>query len=130
MDTVVQIVLIAEDAALQAKLAMFGLDTETPDQVAPVTISSPASLRDAYSALGANAKLGLSGRPKRPIGTLGTCKIYRVQGQYYAFTPHFMDKEEFYMTRDNDYLSKSEWYRLISSVSFHSTIVMRRSIRH
>ena len=104
LDTVVQVVLIAEDAMLQAKLAMFGLETQTPDQVSPITISNPSALRDAYSVLGANSKLGLSGRPKRPIGTLGTCRLYRVQGRLYAFTPHFMDKEEFYMTMDNDYL--------------------------
>lgn len=103
-DTVVQVVLIAEDAELQCKLATFGLETQTPDQVAPITISHPSALRDAYGALGANPKLHLSGRPKRPVGTLGTCKVYRVQGRLYVFTPHFMDKEEFYMTMDNDYL--------------------------
>jgi phosphorylase kinase alpha/beta subunit len=47
---------------------------------------------------------GLSGRPKRPIGTLSTCKIYRYEGRLYAFYPHFMDREEFYLVSDNDYL--------------------------
>lgn len=104
IDTVVQVVLIAEDASLQAKLSMYGLETQTPDQIAPITISHPSALRDAYSVLGANSKLNLSGRPRRPIGTLSTSKLYRVQGRLYAFTPHFMDMEEFYMTTDNDYL--------------------------
>ncbi|KAI8602494.1 glycosyl hydrolases family 15-domain-containing protein [Dissophora ornata] len=103
-DTVVQIVLLAEDANLQSMLNMYGLETQTMDQVHPITVSHPQGLKEVYGALGRNAKLGLSGRPKRPIGSLGTSRLYRVQGHLYAFTPHFMDNEEFYLTSDNDYL--------------------------
>ncbi|KAJ3043839.1 hypothetical protein HK097_001651, partial [Rhizophlyctis rosea] len=103
-EVVVQVVLLAEDAELQQRLATFGLDTQTVESCAPVTISNPSALRDAYTRLGENRKLGLTGRPKRPIGTLSTCKLYRCQGRLYAFLPHFMDKEEFYLVSDNDYL--------------------------
>lgn len=65
-DVVVQIVLIAEDEVLQSKLAMFGISTQIPEQIAPITLSKPSCLKEAYSVLGANSKLGLSGRPKRP----------------------------------------------------------------
>lgn len=40
----------------------------------------------------------------RPVGVLGTSRLYRIQGQLYAFTPHFMDNEEFYLNADPDYL--------------------------
>jgi len=103
-DTVVQIVLLAEDSNLQSMLNMYGLETQTMDQVHPITVSHPQGLKEVYAALGRNNKLGLSGRPKRPIGSLGTSRLYRVQGHLYAFTPHFMDNEEFYLTSDNDYL--------------------------
>jgi len=103
-ETVVQVVLLSETADLQSKLATFGLETQTVEQTAPVTISSPSALRDAYTILGYNEKLHLTGRPKRPIGTLSTCKLYKCQGQLYAFLPHFMDREEFYLVSDNDYL--------------------------
>jgi phosphorylase kinase alpha/beta subunit len=103
-DTVVQIVLLAETEELQAKLLMHGLQSHTIQNCEPITISKPSCLRDAYTFLGKNEKLGLSGRPNRPMGTLSTCKIYRCQGQLYAFLPHFMDKEEFYLVSDNDYL--------------------------
>ncbi|KAF9304628.1 hypothetical protein BGZ74_001014 [Mortierella antarctica] len=103
-DTVVQVVLLAEDTNLQSMLNMYGLETQTMDQVHPITVSHPQGLKEVYSALGQNAKLGLSGRPKRPVGSLGTSRLYRVQGHLYAFTPHFMDNEEFYLTSDNDYL--------------------------
>ncbi|KAG0323867.1 hypothetical protein BGZ99_002400 [Dissophora globulifera] len=103
-DTVVQIVLLAEDANLQSMLNMYGLETQTMEQVHPITVSHPDGLKEVYGALGKNVKLGLSGRPKRPVGSLGTSRLYRVQGHLYAFTPHFMDNEEFYLTSDNDYL--------------------------
>lgn len=103
-DTIVQVVLIAENEDLQSRLSTFGIDTQTPRQAAPVTILRPSALVDAFSVLGANSKLGLSGRPKRPVGTLGTSKVYRVDGQLYAFTPHFMDNEEFYLAMDTEYL--------------------------
>ncbi|KAJ3149095.1 hypothetical protein HDU86_007038 [Geranomyces michiganensis] len=103
-EVVVQVVLLAEDEELQDRLRKFGLDTQIAENCSPITISPPSALRDAYTALGENAKLGLTGRPKRPIGTLSTSKLYRCQGRLYAFTPHFMDKEEFYLVSDNDYL--------------------------
>ncbi|KAI8900409.1 glycosyl hydrolases family 15-domain-containing protein [Globomyces pollinis-pini] len=104
LDTVVQVVLLADSVALQQRLATYGLETHTIENCAPITISKPSSLRDAYSFLGRNEKQGLSGRPDRPMGTLSTSKIYRCQGQLYAFLPHFMDREEFYLVSDNDYL--------------------------
>ncbi|KAF9423729.1 hypothetical protein BGZ94_008206 [Podila epigama] len=103
-DTVVQVVLLAEDTNLQSMLSMYGLETQTMDQVHPITVSHPQGLKEVYGALGSNAKLGLSGRPKRPVGSLGTSRLYRIQGHLYAFTPHFMDSEEFYLISDNDYL--------------------------
>ena len=118
VDTVVQIVLLAETEELQSKLLMYGLETFTLQNCEPITISKPSCLRDAYTFLGKNAKLGLSGRPNRPMGTLSTCKIYRCQGQLYAFYPHFMDREEFYLVSDNDYLV-SLFEQEISSVRNH-----------
>ncbi|KAH6595981.1 hypothetical protein BASA50_005454 [Batrachochytrium salamandrivorans] len=104
LDTVVQLVFLSETTELQSKLRMYGLETQTLANCEPITISSPSALCDAMQVLGENQKLKLSGRPKRPMGTLSTCKIYRCQGQLYAFLPHFMDREEFYLVSDNDYL--------------------------
>lgn len=56
-DVVVQVVLLAESADLQAKMAMYGLETQTLESCAPITISHPSALRDAYTALGENPKL-------------------------------------------------------------------------
>jgi phosphorylase kinase alpha/beta subunit len=44
-------------------------------QVEPVQIWPPSELAKAYEKLGVNEKLGLTGRPARPIGGLGTSKV-------------------------------------------------------
>lgn len=103
-DTVVQMVLISEDFELQQKLNTYGLETQTIESCDPYIISRPSALRDAYTALGFNSKIGLTGRPKRPIGSLSTCKLYKFNGKTYCFRPHFMDREEFYLVSDNNLL--------------------------
>ncbi|EPZ31984.1 phosphorylase kinase alphabeta [Rozella allomycis CSF55] len=103
-DVLIQIVLISENESLQAKLATYGVETQTLKDTNPFHVAHPSVLRDSYTALGYNEKLGLTGRPNRPIGSLGTCKVYRFRGKLYFFTPHFMDMEEFYLTMDNNYL--------------------------
>ncbi|KAI9492467.1 glycosyl hydrolases family 15-domain-containing protein [Zychaea mexicana] len=102
---IVQIVLLSEDSTLQSTLSMYGLETQTMSEIASnTTVLHPRALTEVYAGLGRNTKLGLSGRPKRPVGVLGTSRLYRIQGQIYAFTPHFMDNEEFYLNTDPDYL--------------------------
>ncbi|KAG2220005.1 hypothetical protein INT45_010373, partial [Circinella minor] len=102
---IVQIVLLSEDETLKNTLSMYGLETQTMSEIASnITVLHPRALAEVYAGLGRNSKLGLSGRPKRPVGVLGTSRLYRIQGQIYAFTPHFMDNEEFYLNSDPDYL--------------------------
>ena len=40
-----------------------------------------------FKHIGENKKLGLSGRPTRPIGALGTSKVYKIFGQTVVFYP-------------------------------------------
>ncbi|XP_014207040.1 probable phosphorylase b kinase regulatory subunit beta isoform X2 [Copidosoma floridanum] len=99
-DLVVQIVLIAESMRLQAMMATYGIQTQTPHEVEPVQILSSSELVKAYQCLGVNSKLGLEGRPARPIGSLGTSKIYRVCGMTVLCYPLIFEVSEFYLYRD------------------------------
>ncbi|XP_033113441.1 phosphorylase b kinase regulatory subunit beta-like [Anneissia japonica] len=99
-DLTVQMVLIAESARLQATLATYGIVTQTPTQVEPIEIWPPSELVKAYSLLGFNEKLGLTGRPPRPVGSLGTSKIYRVLGRTVLCYPLTFDRTDFYMSED------------------------------
>lgn len=63
---IVQIVLLSEDAALQSTLSMYGLETQTLEEITSnITVLHPRTLAEVYAGLGRNAKMGLSGRPKR-----------------------------------------------------------------
>ncbi|XP_030653394.1 phosphorylase b kinase regulatory subunit beta isoform X3 [Nomascus leucogenys] len=99
-DLVVHVALIAESQRLQVFLNTYGIQTQTPQQVEPIQIWPQQELVKAYFHLGINEKLGLSGRPDRPIGCLGTSKIYRILGKTVVCYPIIFDLSDFYMSQD------------------------------
>ncbi|XP_046961830.1 probable phosphorylase b kinase regulatory subunit beta [Vanessa cardui] len=99
-DLVVQVVLIAESMRLQAMLGTYGIQTQTPHEVEPVQICSSTQLVHVYRELGVCGKLKLTGRPIRPVGSLGTSKIYRVCGMTVLCYPLIFEVSEFYLYRD------------------------------
>lgn len=99
-DLVVQIVLIAESMRLQAMMATYGIQTQTPHEVEPVQIWSSTELIKVYQSLGVNTKIGLTGRPSRPVGSLGTSKVYRVCGMTVLCYPLIFEVSDFYLYRD------------------------------
>uniref|UniRef100_A0A6I8NCB0 Phosphorylase b kinase regulatory subunit n=1 Tax=Ornithorhynchus anatinus TaxID=9258 RepID=A0A6I8NCB0_ORNAN len=99
-DLVVHVALIAESQRLQVFLNTYGIQTQTPQQVEPIQIWPQQELVKAYFQLGINDKLGLSGRPDRPVGCLGTSKIYRILGKTVVCYPIIFDLSDFYMSQD------------------------------
>lgn len=99
-DLVVQIVLIAESMRLQAMMATYGIQTQTPHEVEPVQIWSSTQLVQVYEHLGVNYKINLKGRPGRPIGSLGTSKVYRICGMTVLCYPLIFEVSDFYLYRD------------------------------
>jgi len=65
-----------------------------------VQIWSPHQLVKVYEHLGVNEKLSLKGRPNRPIGALGTSKLYRVFGRTVLSYPLIFDVSDFYLSHD------------------------------
>uniref|UniRef100_A0A4D5RAB5 Phosphorylase b kinase regulatory subunit n=1 Tax=Scolopendra viridis TaxID=118503 RepID=A0A4D5RAB5_SCOVI len=99
-DLVVQVVLIAESARLQAMMATYGIQTQTPHEVEPIQIWPQQELVKVYEHLGVNEKLGLEGRPPRPIGSLGTSKLYRLLGNTILCYPIMFGISDFYFSHD------------------------------
>ena len=96
----VQIVLIAESRRLQASLSTYGVVCQTPDEIEPVQIWSQWDMVKVFEKLGQTKKVKLSGRPPRPIGALGSSKIYRVSGQTVMTYPLTFSATEFYISHD------------------------------
>uniref|UniRef100_A0A8D0HM59 Phosphorylase b kinase regulatory subunit n=1 Tax=Sphenodon punctatus TaxID=8508 RepID=A0A8D0HM59_SPHPU len=99
-DLVIHLALVAESQRLQVFLNTYGIQTQTPQQVEPIQIWAQQELVKAYFHLGMNDKLGLSGRPDRPMGCLGTSKIYRILGKTVVCYPIIFDLSDFYMSQD------------------------------
>ncbi|KAM6950078.1 phosphorylase b kinase regulatory subunit beta isoform 1-T1 [Lycodopsis pacificus] len=99
-DVVIHVALIAESQRLQVFLNTYGIQTQTPQQVEPIQIWPQKELVKAYRFLAVNEKLGLSGRPERPVGCIGTCKIYRILGKTVVCYPIVFDLSDFYLSQD------------------------------
>lgn len=99
-DMTVQMVFITESARLQSTLATYGIQTQTPSQLEPIQIWSPGQLIKLLEHLGQNPRLGLTGRPPRPIGSIGTAKLYRVFGNTVLCYPLQFELTDFYMYQD------------------------------
>lgn len=100
----VQIALLAEDEALQSTLAAYGVDTQTPAQIAPIRVRQPSELSYAFTQIGRNDKLNMTGRPMRRLRSLTTSRVFRICGETVVFLPSFLDQQQFYLTLDPYFL--------------------------
>ncbi|GAX34719.1 glycoside hydrolase family 15 protein [Nodularia sp. NIES-3585] len=103
-EALVQIALIAEDEDLQKKLAVYGIETQTPKQVEPIQVRKAGELSTIYTQIGRNDKLGLTGRPVRRLRSLTTSRFFRIHGETIVFLPSFLDSQQFYLTLDYHFL--------------------------
>jgi phosphorylase kinase alpha/beta subunit len=101
---VVQIALLVENEALRAEFAAYGFATQTPQQVEPIQVRQAQELAIAYTQIGRNDKIKLSGRPRRRLRSLTTSRIFRVCGEPVVFLPAFLDQQQFYLAFDTDFL--------------------------
>jgi phosphorylase kinase alpha/beta subunit len=100
----VQLALLAEDESLQAKLATYGIDAQTPKQVEPIQVRQARELSLIYAQIGRNDKLALTGRPNRRLRVLTTSRIFRIRGETIVFLPSLLDQQQFYLTLDPHFL--------------------------
>lgn len=123
----VQIALIAEDAELQAQLAEYGIDTQIAAQLDPIQVRQSTELAAAYTQIGRNDKLGLTGRPFRRLRSLTTSRIFNIRGETIVFLPAFLDRQQFYLTLDYHFLV-SQIKAEIAYISEHWTQLGRPTL--
>lgn len=100
----VQIALLAEDEELQNRLAAYNIPTQTLSQIEPIQVRQARDLSLAYTQVGKNDKLNLSGRPFRLMRSLTTSKVFQMRDQTMVFLPAFLDEQKFYLTLDYHFL--------------------------
>jgi len=101
LDCTLQIALLAEDEAVQAQLQQEGIPAQTHHDIAPIQVRDAAELAAAYTQVGRNDRIGLSGRPLRQLRTLATSRLYLLAGEPQIFLPQFMNQKGFYIAMDN-----------------------------
>ncbi|XP_075884134.1 phosphorylase b kinase regulatory subunit alpha, skeletal muscle isoform isoform X4 [Nelusetta ayraudi] len=100
-DVVVQVSILAETEEIKELLLKNGIEVETVADIHPIHVQPSRVLSHIYARLGRNPRLGLTGRPYRRIGVLGTSKFYIIRNTMFSFTPQFIDHQQFYLALDN-----------------------------
>lgn len=100
-DCNLQIQLLAQDEAVQNSLMKYGIRTQTLAAIAPIQIREANELADAYTHVGRNDRIGLTGRPLRQLRTLATSKMYILAGELLLFLPQCLNQKGFYLAMDN-----------------------------
>ncbi|KAL3310293.1 hypothetical protein Ciccas_011144, partial [Cichlidogyrus casuarinus] len=126
-NVIIQVPIISESVRLQQLLLTYGIQTQTPHQIEPITVAPPDQLMKIGKYLGKCDALGLTGRPLRPIGQLGTSKFYRFAGRTILCYPLMFEAQDFYLMHDTQVLIneiKSEfafltkWWRMKGRPTF------------
>uniref|UniRef100_UPI00398F2E0A phosphorylase b kinase regulatory subunit alpha, skeletal muscle isoform-like isoform X2 n=1 Tax=Pristiophorus japonicus TaxID=55135 RepID=UPI00398F2E0A len=100
-DVVVQVAIMAETIGIKEILEQHGISVQTVTEVFPIRVQPARILSRIYARLGCNKRMMLSGRPYRHMGILGTSKLYYMKDEIFAFTPQFIDQQQFYLALDN-----------------------------
>ncbi|KAM4019771.1 phosphorylase b kinase regulatory subunit alpha, skeletal muscle isoform 2-T3 [Anomaloglossus baeobatrachus] len=100
-DVVVQVCILAETEEIREILQKHGIEVQAVAEVNPIRVQPARILSHIYARLGRNKKMKLTGRPYRNMGVLGTSKLYSIRQNVFAFTPQFIDQQQFYLALDN-----------------------------
>ena len=104
---IIQIALLSESLAFQALLSTYGITSQTPNQIESVYVWPSSKLVDLLYYHGSDEVLGLTGRPKRPLGSLCTSRIWNIGGKTVICIPLFQDKQDFYISKDETFVAKA-----------------------
>jgi len=96
----VALVVLAENEEVKHTLVENGVIAETVDEIGPISVLSAPHLMDAYAQVGANAALGLSGRPLRRLQSLSTSQTYEINGKPFLCLSWVQGSENDYRSYD------------------------------
>ena len=100
-DSKLQFCVISKNEDVQQKLAEFQVDSTKLEDAIHIKIMYPNELANTLHRIGANEKLGLTGRPKRRMRALATARLYELNGDTALFLPQVQNRQDFYFELDN-----------------------------
>ncbi len=98
------VALLAQDQEVQALLESYGIKVQNLAEVSPIQIREAHELSAAYTQVGRNDRIGLTGRPFRQLRGLATSKMYVLAGERLVFLPQCLNQKSFYLAMDNHLL--------------------------
>ncbi|MEN9874043.1 MAG: hypothetical protein RL186_940, partial [Pseudomonadota bacterium] len=92
---------LAEDDAVKAKLDALGLRCAALSDVqAHCDVRPAGDLVEAWTRIGVNDGLGLSGRPARRLGPLANAILYDSNGRKTVFAPTLLEAQDYHIRYD------------------------------
>ncbi|WP_020209547.1 glycoside hydrolase family 15 protein [Gilvimarinus chinensis] len=102
----IALVVLAENEDVKNTLSHNGVITESLEDIKPINVISAPHLMEAFTQVGANPSLGLSGRPRRRLQSLATSHTYRINGKA-CLCLSWLQSEAFdYRLYDSEFLSE------------------------
>lgn len=102
----IALVVLAENEEVKSTLSQNGVIAESLEDIKPINVLTAPHLMDAFTRVGANESLGLSGRPKRRLQSLATSHTYRINGKV-CLCLSWLQSEAFdYRLYDAEFLSE------------------------
>ena len=98
---ILQIALLAQDDSVQAQLLAEGVSTQLLAEIAPIQVRDAMELAGAFTHVGRNDRIGLTGRPLRQLRSLATSQLYVLSGERLVFLPQCLNQKGFYLAMDN-----------------------------
>lgn len=99
-DTNPLVAILAENEIVKQKLLDLGIESETLEELRPITLMHASTLSFAYTQLGKNLKLGLSGRPYLASRTITTARLHILSHEEVVFLPYYFNPKGFYFSYD------------------------------
>ncbi|MDO3382350.1 glycoside hydrolase family 15 protein [Gilvimarinus algae] len=77
----IALVVLAENEQVKTTLSQNGVIAESLEDIKPIAVLTAPHLVEAFTCVGANESLGLSGRPRRRLQSLSTSHTYRINNK-------------------------------------------------
>jgi phosphorylase kinase alpha/beta subunit len=93
--------VIAEDVVAQAKLQALGLKVDSiASALSKCDLRPAGDLVAAWTRIGANEGLGLTGRPERRLGPLANAWVYEADGRTVLVSPTLLEAHDYHIRYD------------------------------